>query len=364
MTEYGEISMKGVRSQVLKMPRDQRLPVLMETFNSVLSSFYEEIAADSDGEIEEVLGKLRIVLTLNKKRAVALGVYQTLLGTLATKIPQAQIQKLYSDHLEELVEERTRELREVQENLLKSQRLAAIGEAASMVGHDLRNPLQAITFVLYLMQRELESSPSKSLEEKVETLQEQVEYMNKVVSDLQDYARPLKPNLVETEVHELVKGTLSAITLPKNVDISIIADDDFPKLKVDPTFMKRVLNNLVTNALQAMPDGGRLTVRACTDSEAAFISLQDTGVGIPKENLSKLFQPLFTTKSKGQGLGLAVCKRLVEALKGDIMVESEIGKGTTFTVKIPLPSMAVLDETVFIGQLESQGSGTLAPSPG
>lgn len=105
---------------------------------------------------------------------------------------------------------------------------------------------------------------------------------------------------------------------------------------VDPLIMQHVLANLITNALQAMPEGGRLTIRASKNEEAALISVEDTGVGIPKENLSKLFQPLFTTKSKGQGLGLAACKQLVQAHGGSITFESDMGKGSTFTVKIPL----------------------------
>ena len=100
--------------------------------------------------------------------------------------------------------------------------------------------------------------------------------------------------------------------------------------------MRRVFTNLFTNAVQAMPDGGRLTITASKTEEEALISVQDTGVGISEENMGKLFQPLFTTKSKGQGFGLPVCKRIVEAHGGKITVESKVGKGSTFTVKIPL----------------------------
>jgi PAS domain S-box-containing protein len=241
----------------------------------------------------------------------------------------------YSEHLEELVEERTRKLSE-------AERMAAIGETAAMVGHDLRNPLQAIVGLLYLANREFNSKPSSNgkqkytLKEMLQTIGEQVDYMNKIVSNLQDYAKPLKPQLIETSLHQLIDDAFSAVTVPQKVKVFIEIEEDFPSLMVDSTMMRRVLDNLITNAFQAMPDGGRLTIRASKKDDAAFISVEDTGVGIPKENLTKIFHPLVTTKAKGQGLGLPVCKRMVEAHGGGITVKSEVGRGTTFTIEIPL----------------------------
>jgi len=245
--------------------------------------------------------------------------------------------KEYTENLEKIVEERTRKLKEVE-------RLAAIGETAAMVGHDLRNPLQVLINTVYLGKETVKSMPSpcrelaeeKGVVELFGTVGGQVEYMNKIVSDLQDFARTLKPEPVETSLHQLINDTLSTIRVPENVKVSMMIEEDFPKLRIDPAMMKRVFTNLVTNALQAMPDGGQLTIRASRTEEAISISVQDTGVGIPEENLDKLFQPLFTTKSKGTGFGLPVCKRIVEAHDGSITVESKVGRGSTFTVKIPL----------------------------
>jgi signal transduction histidine kinase len=174
------------------------------------------------------------------------------------------------------------------------------------------------------------------LEKLLQTIEEQVEYMNKIVSDLQDYAKPVKPKPVKTSLHQLVDDTFLTITIPENIQVFVGIEKDFPRLMVDPTMMRRVLVNLITNAIQAMPSGGQLIIRGFKKRQNTLISVEDTGVGIPKEDLSKIFQPLFTTKAKGQGLGLAVCKRLVEAQGGSITVKSELGRGTTFTVKIPL----------------------------
>lgn len=354
ISDYGEVLVKKVRSIEEKKQKDQ-VSFLMERFNSILSWVYGELSVDSDANIEDVLNKLKLVLSLNKERAVAIGVYPSLLGTLSTRVPRSQVHKLYSDYLEELVEERTGELKEAQDSLIKSQRLTAIGEAAAMVGHDLRNPLQAIVNTIYLANKKLASSGNDEVREVLRTIGEQVEYMNKIVSDLQDYARPLNPQLAETSVHDLINNTLAAISVPSNVEVSIEIehDLDFPKLTVDPSYVKRVLDNLTINAFQAMPEGGRLTIRAYARDSIANIEFRDTGVGISKENLEKMFQPFFTTKAKGQGLGLAVCKRLVEALNGKITVESKVGKGTTFSVKIPLEAKSTTESVVLASPLPS-----------
>jgi len=242
-----------------------------------------------------------------------------------------------------LSEDKT-ERKRLEERLLEQTRLASIGATAAMVGHDIRNPLQAIVNTLYLVKKRYEQMPApfrelaeeQGLVEQCETIGTQVEYMNKIVSDLQDYARPLKPKPVEASPSQLIDDTLSTISIPENVEVSKMIGEDFPKLMVDPALMRRVFTNLITNAIQAMPNGGRLTIRASKAGEAASITVEDTGVGIPEEYMKKIFQPLFTTKAKGTGFGLAVCKRIVEAHEGSIIVESKVGKGSTFTVKIPL----------------------------
>lgn len=126
------------------------------------------------------------------------------------------------------------------------------------------------------------------------------------------------------------------IKIPSNVKVIREIDRDTAKIIVDPDLMQRVLHNLILNGIQAMPEGGKLIIKASKITDMIQISVQDTGVGIPSENLDKLWHALQTTKAKGVGLGLPVCKRLVEAHNGKILVESEVGKGSTFTIKLPL----------------------------
>jgi PAS domain S-box-containing protein len=241
--------------------------------------------------------------------------------------------KSYTERLEELVEEEANKLKD-------AERLAAIGETAGMVGHDIRNPLQTITSSVYLAKEEVKSLPASSkkedLIESLETIEEQVSYINKIVSDLQDFVKPLNPKIEEIDLHKLVKDAFLSSAIPENIKVLISIEEDLPRLVVDRYLIKRVLINLITNAVQAMPDGGTISVKATQKNGVALISVEDTGLGIPEENRNKIFKPLFTTKSKGQGFGLSVCKRLVEAHNGgSITFESEVGKGSKFTIKIP-----------------------------
>jgi signal transduction histidine kinase len=133
-----------------------------------------------------------------------------------------------------------------------------------------------------------------------------------------------------------VADTLQTIKAPENITITVQTEEELPNVMTDPELMKRVFSNLVTNAIQAMPNGGSLSIGFTHSNRNVSVSIQDTGVGIPEENLAKLFRPLFTTKAKGQGLGLPVCKRLVEAHGGTISVQSKLGAGSTFTVNLPI----------------------------
>jgi two-component system sensor histidine kinase AtoS len=231
------------------------------------------------------------------------------------------------------------ERKRLEAELSKAQRLAAIGETAAMVGHDLRNPLQATTGTLYLARKLLKSEKAKERKEAVELLymlDDEISYMDKIVSDLQSYAAPVRVEPVETNLSDLIQDTVSSAKIPKNIEITVMAPVDLPRATVDPVLLKRVLTNLTINAVQAMPKGGRIIIECSKKDESLSVTVRDTGEGVAPENLEKIFNPFFTTKAKGQGLGLAVCKRLIEAQSGTISVKSELGKGSTFTIEIPM----------------------------
>jgi signal transduction histidine kinase len=244
---------------------------------------------------------------------------------------QSKLEK-YAKNLETIVEERTKQLKD-------AERLTAIGETAGMVGHDIRNPLQSIEGAIYLAKEEVESLPEGSeqrneLEGLLELIKEQLHYIDNMIADLQDFARRNTPQTKETDLQKLLVTSLSMVDVPKNIKVKNISRTNF-KIDVDPEQSKRVFINLIKNAVQSMPNGGELTIRTLHDNENVLIDFEDTGVGIAEKNKPNMFKPLFTTKSKGQGFGLAVCKKLVEAQGGTITFQSEEGKGTTFTIKLP-----------------------------
>ena len=232
--------------------------------------------------------------------------------------------KTYSGHLAGLVEERTKKLRD-------SERLAAIGATAGMVGHDIRNPLQAITGDVYLAKIELASTPQS--EEKTNALEclteieKNTDYINKIVADLQDFVKPIIPKIEETDVEKIVNSTLANLQVPINITVKQSVPKDFPKIKADQSYLQRILTNLANNAIQAMLNGGNLTIATTSRNGKAFISVEDTGEGIPEKIRSKLFTPLVTTKMTGHGFGLAAVKRFTEGMGGSISFETEIGKG-------------------------------------
>jgi PAS domain S-box-containing protein len=218
-----------------------------------------------------------------------------------------------------------------------TRRLSAIGAMAGMVGHDIRNPLQAIVADVFLIKSNLvemqKNELNDEIQESLESIENNISYINKIVADLQDYARPLTPEIKDVDLSDLFAVICRTIKAPENIVLT--ADSGNLKLKTDPELVRRVIINLVTNAIQALPNGGKVDLVGFEIRESVFITVSDNGVGIPEEVKPKLFTPMVTTKSKGQGFGLAVVKRLVEALGGSITFESEVGKGTKFIIMLP-----------------------------
>ena len=269
-----------------------------------------------------------------KKFGVPVGFQLTTRDITERKQMEKKLEE-YSQHLEELVEKRTRELKDAQEQLLKAERLATIGEVAAMVGHDLRNPLTGIASAAYYLRLKIGSNMGNKAKEMLDIIDKDIEYSNKIVNDLLEYSRKITLELTENNPKSLLKEALALVNIPANVQTLDLTEDK-PKIKVDEDKMKRVFVNIIKNSVEAMPEGGKLTIKSKETKGKVEIAFTDTGAGIPKEALEKLFVPLFTTKARGMGFGLSICKRVVEAHGGEISVESTAGKGTTFTLIIPI----------------------------
>jgi len=261
-----------------------------------------------------------------------------------TKRKQAEeALKEYSERLEEMVDERTKELRDAQERLLRAERLAAIGQLGASIGHELRNPLGIIKNSTYYLNMKLGHADEK-VRKHLGIIEKEITRSNKIISDLLSFARDKKLALQKTQINVVVQDALSRTPAPNTVEVVTSLGVDLPMLMADPSQIEQVFINMISNAVQAMTsspsvelhDGNRLEISTRAEQGFVVTEFRDNGCGIPEENLAKLFEPLFTTRTKGIGLGLAVSKRIIEAHEGVIEVKSETGKGTTFAVKLPI----------------------------
>ena len=230
-----------------------------------------------------------------------------------------------------------RERKRIEEQRLRLEKLAAIGEVTTMVGHDLRNPLQSIENATYYLNNELPHLQiTQKTMEMLQVINDSVDYADKIIRDLQDLSAVKKPTLRNNNINTIVKETLSQVETQENIEL-ITKLGHLPEIKADKDMIKRVFLNLAINGIQAIKEkGGKLKVSTKKTKESVEITFKDTGIGIPKENKEKIFTPFFTTRAKGMGVGLAICKKFVESHGGSIEVESKDGKGSTFTVMLPV----------------------------
>jgi signal transduction histidine kinase len=235
----------------------------------------------------------------------------------------------------EELEDSLAELASAHDQLVRTERLAAIGQLASAVGHELRNPLGVISNALYLLRGDFGPAPSEPALRHLNTADREISAATVIVSDLLEFARERQPVIDHVELRGLVDEVLSIAPPPSGIAVAPQLPDEPVQVPADRDMLRQVLLNLVTNAYQAMPDGGLLTLTVTGGAGVVQVRVQDTGLGMTPETQSRLFEPFFTTKARGVGLGLAVSRRLVEAHGGDIVVESEEGQGSTFRVVLP-----------------------------
>jgi PAS domain S-box-containing protein len=221
--------------------------------------------------------------------------------------------------------------------LLNYERMATIGELAAIVGHDLRNPLQGIAGATYNLKTHLGRRIDAETKEALEIIEQDIQHSNKIINDLFEYSTEIHLDLTETDAKAITKDVLAHAKIPARVRI-VDSTHNQPKVMVDTDKTRRIFVNLITNAVDAMPKGGTLRIASKKTGSNLEIIFTDTGTGMAPETIDKLWSPLYTTKAKGMGLGLPIAKRLVEAHGGSISVESKLGKGSTFTVTLPIRS--------------------------
>jgi signal transduction histidine kinase len=235
------------------------------------------------------------------------------------------------------LKEQTDILFQTEEQLRRADRLSALGELSAGMAHEIRNPLGSIRGAAEILKDDY--APDAPKREFIQILIKETDRLNRIVQEFLDFARPKQPEFQPADLNEVIESVLTLVAQEArkaNVKVEKRLDPSIGKRSLDTGLLKQAFLNLVLNAIQAMPAGGALAVESALRNNVVEVKVSDTGTGIAEENLKKLFSPFFTTKKNGTGLGLAITYRIVRNHKGDIDVESGPGKGTTFTVRIPV----------------------------
>ncbi len=257
-------------------------------------------------------------------------------STMAGRVSEArdELERRITDRTADLQNAMTR-LRETQDELVRKERLATIGQLASSVGHELRNPLGVMSNSVYLLERAMDASSPKA-HQYLNLLRAQIQLSERIVTDLLDSTRNQSPQRKLVNVQPFLSEQIERVTMPAHVSLDVMVEDQLPPMHVDPDQIGQILVNLLTNGAQSIGQNtGTLSVRARNGAGRIRIDVRDTGPGVPVELTDKIFEPLFTTKARGIGLGLSVSRSLAFANEGSLTVANHPDGGAVFTLEVP-----------------------------
>lgn len=261
-------------------------------------------------------------------------------------------------HVEDITEKRGKEAR-----LRRAENLASLTTLAAGVAHEIKNPLGSISIHIQLIQKALKASraacagssdedprpmeirpsppaPFDLIDKYLGVVNEEIDRLNRIVVDFLFAVRPMDMDLRDGDLNSLVRELVEFMRYEleaAHIDCELLLSSDLPEVRCDERYIKQALLNLVKNAVAAMPSGGTLTIRTSREGDEVRLTVADTGIGIPEENLSKIFEPYFTTKESGSGLGLTLVFKIVKEHRGEIAVKSREGEGTSFSISLPVP---------------------------
>ena len=312
----------------------------IEVFTSASEvTIAEELLTDGEGE-RRVLSTRKVPLRSTS------GEITHLIGVISdiTRLKAVEEDlRLSTDLLERRVVERTHALALAQDDLVRKERLAVLGRLAGGVAHQIRNPLGAIKNAAYVLQRRVreavpppfvETAARDDVTHAIAIIHDEVQRANQIITDLLDYARIRVPVRRPTSIGDVVEQAIEAQSVPTSIAV-VRRVPELPNIAVDADQLQGALYNILRNAVEAMPDGGTLTIDAELRAASVVVRIADTGEGIPKEVRARLFEPLITTKPLGLGLGLVTARTLIEGQGGTIACVEEGGRGACFEVSLP-----------------------------
>ncbi|WP_420645224.1 ATP-binding protein [Candidatus Leptofilum sp.] len=324
---FGDVPEEVVNGRTLFM---MTIPVLI---SSIILQPYTSFIVATLVNLLLLLISIRIDLIPNVVSYVAL-FFIALISWLASRSLEQALAKARRSNRE--LAKRSAELVKAQDSLVRQERLAALGQLAGGVAHELRNPLGSIKNGLYFLNMKIEA-PEPRVKETLKIIETDITRTEAIITSLLDFSRPKQIVVREVVLKDIIYETFTHVPIPNNIALIIKLDEKLPNVFVDPDQMRQVFINLFTNAVQAMSNGGQLTIESKkVTPDKVQVSITDTGGGIDDGNLAKLFEPLFTTRAKGIGLGLAITKLLVERHQGSIEIQTKKGVGSTFFITFPI----------------------------
>jgi signal transduction histidine kinase len=299
----------------------------------------DKVASGDLSQKVEISSKDEIGLLASRFNQMTKGLKQLMDEKEGVMIELKDLNKKLSSINDELVQ-RNEQLKDTQEQLIRTEKLAAVGTLASGVSHELRNPLSAIKNAVFLLKRKLSRKVMPDIDEKViqflDIMDKEIDRSTRIINDLLGFTRVAKPTRIRSDIRIVINEALSRLKIAENIKLSKDLQSDLPMITIDANQIGQVLINLIENACQAMTDGGELQISTRKSKIFVEIEIADSGCGISEKEIKKIFDPLFTTKPKGIGMGLAICHGIIDKHNGTIEVKSLEGKGTNMIVKLPL----------------------------
>ena len=243
------------------------------------------------------------------------------------------------DRVTPLYKHRMDDLSPQQQEIVHAEKLTTIGEVTAIVAHEIRNPLSTIGGFARAISRQPDKKDTTQRNARI--IIEEVERLEQILQSLLDFTKPSKPDLVLHNIEPIITSISNMIRQEAEaggVELDIQVEEDLPEVHVDERQLHQVMLNLTKNALEAMPDGGRLQIGARKIAETVEVYVSDTGEGIPEEHLEQIFDTFFTTKRTGTGLGLSLTRKIVQEHGGELHVSSQPSEGTTLVIALPLPT--------------------------